>query len=112
MDRDEVLGRVRALVAGLLDVPEEDVEEGSRFVEDLDADSLDLLELVVELKHTFGVTVSDDEVKDLLVELARFIPGASLAATADEAEFAEVTRMLTVGAIADFVADRTTSTVS
>jgi len=112
MDRTEVFERVRTLVAGLLDVPEDEVEEGSRFVEDLDADSLDLLELVVELKHRFGVTVSDDEVKDLLVELARFIPGASLGANADDAAFAEVTRMLTVGAIVDFVADRTDSTVS
>lgn len=110
MGRTEVLDRIRTLVATLLEVSEDEVAEESRFVEDLDADSLDLLELVVVLKDEFAVNLSDGEVKDLLVELARFLPDTKLSADASDSEFAEVTRKLTIGTITDFVTDRVSVT--
>ncbi len=56
MNRDEVLTLVREHLAEELEVPIERIEEGTRFKEDLDADSLDLYELVMELEDNYGVS--------------------------------------------------------
>ena len=61
MTRDEVLSYVRAHLADELELDPARVEEGTRFKEDLDADSLDLYSLVQELEDTYGVRMSDDE---------------------------------------------------
>jgi len=44
-----------------LEVPAEEITESTRLREDLDADSLDLYELVMELEDTYGITVSEEE---------------------------------------------------
>ncbi len=61
MTRDEVLSYVRAHLADELELDPARVEEGTRFKEDLEADSLDLYSLVQELEDTYGVRMSDDE---------------------------------------------------
>jgi acyl carrier protein len=61
MTRDEVLTYVRAHLADELELDPARVEEGTRFKEDLEADSLDLYSLVQELEDTYGVRMSDDE---------------------------------------------------
>jgi acyl carrier protein len=61
MNRDQVLTLVREHLAEELEVPIERIEEGTRFKEDLDADSLDLYELVMELEDNYGVTVSEEQ---------------------------------------------------
>jgi acyl carrier protein len=61
MTRDEVLTLVREHLAEELEVGIDRIEEGTRFKEDLDADSLDLYELVMELEDRYGVTVSEQE---------------------------------------------------
>ena len=55
MNRDEVMTKVREHLAAELEVDEGRIEDGTRFREDLDADSLDLYELVMELEDTYGV---------------------------------------------------------
>jgi acyl carrier protein len=42
-------------------VSESEIGEGTRFRDDLDADSLDLYELVMELEDTYGISVSEEE---------------------------------------------------
>jgi acyl carrier protein len=59
--RDEVLTLIRAHLADELDVEAESIEEGTRFKEDLDADSLDLYTLVQELEDTYAVRISDEQ---------------------------------------------------
>jgi acyl carrier protein len=59
--RDEVLGKVREHLAAELEVSPAQIEDGTRFREDLDADSLDLYELVMELEDTYGISVSEEE---------------------------------------------------
>jgi acyl carrier protein len=59
--RDEVLGKVREHLAAELEVSPDQIEDGTRFREDLDADSLDLYELVMELEDTYGISVSEEE---------------------------------------------------
>lgn len=61
MTREEVLAKVREHLAAELEVDPADIAEGTRFREDLDADSLDLYELVMELEDTYGISVPEDE---------------------------------------------------
>jgi acyl carrier protein len=61
LDRDQVLTKVREHLSAELEVPTEQIQPGTRFREDLDADSLDLYELVMELEDTYGVTVSEQD---------------------------------------------------
>jgi acyl carrier protein len=59
--RDEVLAKVRDHLASELEVPVETISEGTRFRDDLDADSLDLYELVMELEDTYGIRIAEEE---------------------------------------------------
>ena len=61
MKRDEVLTLVREHLAEELEVDVEKIGEQTRFKEDLDADSLDLYELVMELEDRYGVVVSEEQ---------------------------------------------------
>ena len=61
MNRDEVLTLVREHLAEELEVEIEKIDEQTRFKEDLDADSLDLYELVMELEDNYGVSVSEEQ---------------------------------------------------
>lgn len=61
MDRDQVLTLVREHLAEELEVEVGKIDETTRFREDLDADSLDLYELVMELEDNYGVAVSEEQ---------------------------------------------------
>jgi acyl carrier protein len=61
MTREEILSYIRAHLADELELDPTRVEEGTRFKEDLEADSLDLYSLVQELEDTYGVRMSDEE---------------------------------------------------
>ena len=61
MDRDDVMRLVRKHLAEELEVDPESISEGTRFKQDLDADSLDLYELVMELEDRYGITVSEQD---------------------------------------------------
>jgi acyl carrier protein len=61
LDRDEVMAKVREHLAAELEVSVDDIGETTRFRDDLDADSLDLYELVMELEDTYGIKVSEEE---------------------------------------------------
>ena len=76
MTRDEVLDLIREHLAAELEVDAARIDEGTRFKEDLEADSLDLVELVMELEDRYGIRIPDEE----------------------------AARILTVGQAADFVA--------
>jgi acyl carrier protein len=61
MTRDEVMDTVRVHLAEELEVDPGRIEDSTRFREDLDADSLDLYELVMELEDGYGISVSEEE---------------------------------------------------
>ena len=61
MERDEVMTLVREHLSEELEVDPGRIEEGTRFREDLEADSLDLYTLVQELEDSYGVKMSDEE---------------------------------------------------
>jgi len=61
MNRDEVFDLVRSHLAEELEVDPGRIAEGTRFKQDLDADSLDLYELVMELEDSYGISVSEEQ---------------------------------------------------
>jgi acyl carrier protein len=61
MTREEVLARIREHLAAELEVDPVRIGETTRFREDLEADSLDLVELVVELEDSYGVRIPDEQ---------------------------------------------------
>lgn len=61
-----VLDRVRARVAAQLGVEEESISEESSFVEDLGADSLDVVELVMALEDEFKIEIPDDQAEKIV----------------------------------------------
>ena len=64
-NRGEVLERIRAHLSDELGIDRGIIEEDSRFKEDLEADSLDLVELVVELEDTYGIRIGEDEAEHI-----------------------------------------------
>jgi acyl carrier protein len=63
MDMSELEGKVCKILAENLSVPEEQVTPAARFQEDLDADSLDLVEAVLALEEEFGVSIPEEEME-------------------------------------------------
>jgi acyl carrier protein len=57
--------QVKKIVVDLLGVEPEKVTREARFREDLEADSLDLVELIMEFEERFGETVSDEDAQQL-----------------------------------------------
>ena len=61
LSRDEVMEKVRDHLAAELEVDSGRISDTTRFRDDLDADSLDLYELVMELEDTYGIRVDEEE---------------------------------------------------
>jgi acyl carrier protein len=66
MTRDEIFERICAHLADELEVDPAQIRDDTRFKEDLQADSLHLVELTVELEDNYGVKIPDDEAARLL----------------------------------------------
>jgi acyl carrier protein len=60
---DDIQAKVRKILAANLSVPEDSISMDSRFQEDLDADSLDLVEAVLALEEEFNVTIPEEEME-------------------------------------------------
>jgi len=65
MERDELFDKVKAVVVDQLGVDEDEVHEDSAFVDDLGADSLDIVELVMALEEEFGVSIPDEQAEKI-----------------------------------------------
>ena len=63
MDRADALSTIREVAAEVLSVDPEQVTEAARFKEDLDADSLDLVELVMGLEERFDIEVPEEDLE-------------------------------------------------
>ncbi len=53
--------RVIQIVSEQLEVPKEEITRESSFIDDLKADSLDIVELVMEFEEEFSITVAEDD---------------------------------------------------
>jgi len=65
MDRDAALSTIKQVASEVLSVDTDAVTEQARFKEDLDADSLDLVELVEAIEAEFAIRIGDDELIEI-----------------------------------------------
>ena len=66
MSNDETFEKFKECAVEVLQVPEDKITRDARFAEDLDADSLDLVELVMALEETFDVDVNESELEGIV----------------------------------------------
>lgn len=57
--------RLKKIIADQLSVSEEEVVPEASFIDDLNADSLDLVELIMSLEEEFGVKISDEDAEKI-----------------------------------------------
>ena len=64
-DRKEILAKIKKIVSEKLSVDESKVVESASFANDLGADSLDVVEFVMEVEKEFNITIPDEEATKL-----------------------------------------------
>lgn len=65
MTKEEIFASIRDMLVEQLGVDEGDVSMSAAFADDLDADSLDLVELIMEMEDHFGVKISDEDAQKI-----------------------------------------------
>ena len=72
---DEIFERVRTMLAEQLEIDEDRITMDSNIMEDFDADSLDVVDMVMSLEDEFDIEVPDEEVEKLhtVGDVVRFI---------------------------------------
>ena len=61
MEYEEIVKKVKAIIVDKLGVEESEVTESANFTNDLGADSLDAVELLMEFEKVFGIKIPDEE---------------------------------------------------
>lgn len=79
MDRAQALESLQNILVEQLSVNKAEIKEESKFVEDLGADSLDVVELVMAIEEKFGLEISDQDAEKLTTvgEAIDYIKGHS-----------------------------------
>jgi acyl carrier protein len=74
----EILSGLTEIVHEITGIPADSVETGKSFTDDLDIDSLSMVEVVMAAEEKFGVKIPDDEVKNLKTvgDAVSYIQGA------------------------------------
>ena len=65
MANPECTDRVKAIIVEQLGVSADDVNESASFIEDLGADSLDIVELVMALEEEYDIEISDEDAEKI-----------------------------------------------
>lgn len=65
VSKEEILTQLRPIIAEQLGVEESEVKDDSSFTEDLNADSLDLVEMIMSLEEKFHVQISDEDAEQI-----------------------------------------------
>jgi len=63
--REEILEQVKSVLSDKLGIDESEITEDSAFEDDLGADSLDLVEVVMDLEDQFGLKIPDEDAREL-----------------------------------------------
>lgn len=74
----EIESRVKAIIVDKLGVDEAEVKSEASFTNDLGADSLDTVELIMEFEKEFGISISDDKAEKIqtVADAVAFIENA------------------------------------
>jgi acyl carrier protein len=65
MEREELLKKIKSIVSDKLSISEDQITEEASFIDDLGADSLDTVELVMALEDEFNMDIPDEEAEKL-----------------------------------------------
>lgn len=60
-----MLEKAKELISSILFIEKDEIKPESRFIEDLNADSLDLVQLIMAFEDEYGIKVEDDELKSI-----------------------------------------------
>ena len=63
--KEDILAKLKPIIAEQLGVDESEVKEDASFTEDLNADSLDLVELIMSLEEQFKLQISDEDAEKI-----------------------------------------------
>jgi acyl carrier protein len=63
--KEEIFDKVKEIIVDQLGVEEEEVTPEASFIDDLGADSLDIVELIMALEEEFGLEIPDDEAEKI-----------------------------------------------
>jgi acyl carrier protein len=82
MSEESLWNALREVIVDKLGVPPNAVQESTSFTDDLGADSLDMVALMMELEERFGITIMEQEVSEFVTlgDAARFIQDRMLPA--------------------------------
>jgi acyl carrier protein len=65
MKKEEIVARLKEIIIDRLDVEEEQIAPEASFVEDLGADSLDIVELIMGIEEEFDIEIPDEDAEKL-----------------------------------------------
>ena len=65
MSDDEILERIKKVITNQLGIEPDDIKLESTFFEDLDADSLDIVELILTFEEAFKIDISDEAAAEM-----------------------------------------------
>lgn len=65
MTEEEISNKIKTLIADNFNVDQDKITENTNFTNDLDADSIDLVEFILQLEDEFGSEIPDDEAEKI-----------------------------------------------
>lgn len=65
MSKEEIFTKIREILADNFEVDKEKITDETNFTSDLDADSIDLVEFILQLEDEFGAEISDEDAEKL-----------------------------------------------
>lgn len=82
MSEQEILSGIAEIVNEVAGIPTDEVQPGKSFVDDLDVDSLSMVEIAVAAQDKFGVEIPDEEMQNLRTvnDVIAYIQGAGVSA--------------------------------
>ena len=66
MTDSDIENKIRELIAKQLDLPIVRVTDDKKFIEDLDADSLDTVEIIIAIEDEFNIEINDDNAEQII----------------------------------------------
>lgn len=65
MTEDEIFNKISSLISDNFDIDSNNISLSTKFAEDLEADSIDLVEFILQLEDKFGAEISDEDAEKI-----------------------------------------------